>query len=284
MKTRILLLTSTLMFVTLACSFDIPLSTYETGDSQTLTFSEPSPEEEQVTDVIIEMSAGKLEISGGSDGLLDGNIEYNVPELEPAISSSNDYYAITQDIEFDTAHIPVGKYTNRWDIMLGNNPINLIVNAGAYDGDMDLSTLPLVSLDISDGASNADIIFNLPNPVSMEYLNYRTGASNIQISGLSNANFREMNFEGGAGSYTFDFSGELQEDCQVYISSGVSTIKIIVPEDTRSVVNLVGGVNNIYLTGTWTINDRIYETEGEGPILNIQVNMTVGSLDLISEQ
>ena len=283
MNKTIIFLLIILVFVSIACSINVPFGTFETGDVEIFDFSAPAPDGESPQNIIIEMAAGKLNLSGGSEGLIDGTIEYNIPEIEPVIDSNNDHYAVIQDIQFDTARFPVGKIVNKWDLILGTSPIDLTINAGAYDGKLDLSEIPILTLEISDGASNSDISFNLPNPVVMESFEYRTGASNISIYGLANANLEQLVFEGGAGSYTLDFSGELQRDCNASVTSGVSNLKVVIPEGVRSQVNIVGGLNNIYLTGTWTVDDRTYETTGEGSLITINVDMGVGSLELINQ-
>ena len=60
------------------------------------------------------------------------------------------------------------------------------------------------------------------NRVEMDSLYYQTGASNVHLSDLANANFASMVFRSGAGNYTLDFSGELQRDAEVKIESGIS--------------------------------------------------------------
>ena len=49
----------------------------------------------------------------------------------------------------------------------------------------------------------------------MESLTYDTGASSVTITGLADANFKKMEFKGGAGSFTLDFSGQLRTDGSV---------------------------------------------------------------------
>ncbi len=101
---------------------------------------------------------------------------------------------------------------------------------------------------------------------------------------LANANFKEMDFDSGAGSYTLDFSGELQQDAEVTIKSGLSNMKIIIPSDMNASVSLSGGVNNVSLKGTWTVDSNEYRTQSSsGPKLEIDIDMGVGNLELISK-
>ncbi len=92
-----------------------------------------------------------------------------------------------------------------------------------------------------------------------------------------------MIFDSGAGSYTLDFNGELKQDSTVTIKSGLSNMKIIIPSDTNANIKLSGGVNNVSLKGTWTVNSNEYKTQSsKGPRLDINIDMGVGNLELIS--
>ncbi len=281
MKTPILIGLSILLLTSLACSISLPV-TVETTETQTFSVSEPLPEGDTPVQLTIGMGAGSLSLRGGAEGLVEGEVRYNVPGWEPEVSRQDNELSITQKTGL-SGTLPSGNPANKWELKLGNYPIDLHVNAGAYDGTLDLSAIPLVNLEISDGASNAQVKFNVPNPASMQRLEYKTGASSVKLVGLANANFSEMRFSSGAGSYTLDFSGTLQQSAKVDITSGVSEVTIIVPKGVKTTVDLGGELTDVNTRGTWTASDRLYQTDGEGPELNIQVNMGLGSLNLEQE-
>jgi hypothetical protein len=43
----------------------------------------------------------------------------------------------------------------------------------------------------------------------MSILSYKTGASDVSLKGLGNANVDQVSFDGGVGSYELDFTGDL---------------------------------------------------------------------------
>jgi len=161
--------------------------------------------------------------------------------------------------------------------------MNLTVNAGAYEGDLELGGLPLRNLTLSGGASSTTVSFDSVNPEEMETLVCRAGASTLTLTGLADANFAEMEFEGGAGTFTLDFSGELQRDAAVNIRAGVSTLTIVIPADTATTVTVEGGLNNVDTGGDWSVSGGAYEISGAGPTLTIHVDMGVGTLTLVSK-
>lgn len=275
-----ILAVATLVFSSLACSITVNLpETVHTTTTRTLDISEAAPTPGQTTNVRLEMGAGELEITGGAAQLIGGSIRYNVEEWQPSITRSATGIEIIQGGE-GSLNLPDKDVVNDWRIQLGNSPINLEVEAGAYEGTLDLSGVPITGLRVSDGASKGTVKFASLNPAHMERLTYKTGASQVDLEGLGNANVSEIVFEGGAGSYTFDFSGELQQEIDMRLSAGMSNVRIYVPENASVQVVVGGGLNNVSLSGTWTTNGNSYERSGSGPKISIHIDMGVGNLEL----
>ena len=278
MKRPILGLILILALASMACSVTLNLPQANTGPTQTLTVSEARPDAKE-TKLTIGMGGGKLEIRPGGEKLVEGTVEYNVAERKPEIQRSGSEVSISQNIK--DATFLGGQVVNNWDLRLGSGPTDLTIQAGAYEGKIDLSGVPLTNLSISDGASKATVLFDQPNPVVMSTFAYSTGASNIDLEGLLTANFDVMNFKGGAGNYTLDFSGKINREVQVFIDSGLGNITLKVPKGVNAQINVSGGLNNVSTQGTWTIEGQEYRTSGAaGPMLKIQVNVGVGNLQL----
>ena len=271
------------MVTTLACTISLPVNTAQTGEIQTLNINEPAPTDHSgPAELNVAMGAGTLQITGGANGLVEGSVRYNVPDWQPEVTRQSNGSTIGVNTQF-TKSIPNNNVINDWNLKLGDIPMDFTLKAGAYSGTVDLSGVPLTNLSISDGASSAKVLFNIPNPVKMTNLSYKTGASTVELDGLANANFTDMTFNGGAGSYTLDFSGNLQQPANVLITAGVSNVTIDLPANSNSQVTITGALNDINADGTFNIDGKIYRTSGNGPLLNITVDMSVGSLDLVSK-
>jgi hypothetical protein len=160
--------------------------------------------------------------------------------------------------------------------------MNLVLEAGAYDGTLDLTGIPLQSLIVQDGASQSEIRFDALNPEQMQKLVYQTGASEITFLGLSNANFSQMSFEGGAGQYTFDFSGDLQQDANITIQTGLSEIEIRVPKGISAEVSVDNAAGEVLVHDSWVRRGDHFENEGSSPKLFIEVEMGTGQLNLVN--
>jgi len=267
----------------LACTFTIDnqFQGVTIGPSETKEIEVAGPESEQITKVLLEFGVGELNLSPGDENLVSGTATYNVEEFEPQVTVAERRVKISHQVD-DINLIPVlgDDLENSWDLELGSFPMELEIAAGGYQGDFDLSGVPLYDLRIAEGAAKTDLSFSELNPVEMDTLRYDTGASQATLSGLAYANFREMDFRSGAGDYRLDFSGELQRDALVSIKSGLSNVVIIVPEGTPATVKFEGGLANIDYSGSWRMSGSVYTFPGEGPELTITVEMGAGNLEL----
>ncbi len=253
------------------------------GPMQELVIEEPLGGS-AVMEVVVKMGAGSLGVEPGAPGLLSGVIRYNVASWKPTVKRSESRLTIEQGSPRSFATWP-GSITNQWQLRLGKAPLALVVTAGAYDGRYELGGLTLTSLHIKDGAAKARVTFSEPNPGRLQKFDYETGASTVTLNGLGNANFELLEFTGGAGEYTLDFSGELRMDGRVRVKTGASKVRLVIPAGVAVQVHVEGSLNDVSTEGTWTKTDKIYRTEiPEGPVkgdLDIVVELSVGKLELV---
>jgi len=254
----------------------------ETSETRVLDIAEPLPENQNVTEITIEMTGGKLNLNPEAGTLVDGTITYNIPAWEPEITRRENRLEIKQTNSLKFDGIPTSDIINNWDLALSTAmPIHLSIEGGASKNTINLSGLQLTGLSILQGASDTSIRFDTPNPASMETFRFTTGVSSAEIFGLANANFQTMTFSGGAGDYTLDFTGTLTHDTQVDIKAGASSLKIIIPAGMNAVINSSSTVSNFNTSGTWLLTDDTYATMEEGYTLTINLDLAVGNIELI---
>jgi hypothetical protein len=276
MNAKIISAILVLALASLACGFSIDLPERQSAGpdiEESITVAVPGSDDTRLT---ISFGAGKLTLSPGAENLVDGTAIYNVEDLKPRIQKDGSSIEISQG-DFKSLP-PLNDMKNEWDLKLGDTPLDLTVQAGAYDGDLELGGLALKSLTVKDGASNVDLSFDQPNQTEMSILRYETGASEVKLTGLANANFATLAFSGGAGNYTLDFSGELQRDAVVTVGSGLGNMTLIVPEEVGAIVTVEGTAVNITHDSGWTQNGQKYSQSGSGPTLTLVVKMAAGNL------
>lgn len=283
MKKQVILAILFLVLAAMACSIqNIEMKTIET---QVININEPLPEDLAGTELVFKMTGGKFDLSPGADGLVNGSITYNVEKWEPEFTRSNYYYEVKQRNPLNFTGIPTGNIKNHWDLRLSNAlPLNITIEGGASENTYDFSGLQLSRLNIIQGASDTTIRFDSPNPILLQELSFKTGASSAKLLGLGNANFASMEMSCGAGDYTLDFTGSITSDRVVDIKAGVSNITVIIPADMNATINNQGTVSNINTQGTWLVQNETYQTMVGGPTLTINLDMAVGNVNLIHEE
>ncbi len=267
-----------LALASMACgfSFDLP-EQVKAGPEVKEEISVTDPKEDE-TRLLLSFGAGNLNLSTGAKNLVDGTVVYNVEDLKPEIIEDGAQIEIKQG-NFQGLP-PFDGMKNEWDLQLGSSPMELEISAGAYDGDFELGGLALTNLTINDGAADVSLSFSELNLAEMSEFNYSTGASDVRMEGLANANFERFIFNGGAGNYTLDFSGDLQRDATVSVDCGLSDLTLIIPQGMNVVITIDSALADINLGDGWSQKGTVYSQEGDGPTLTIIINMGAGEITI----
>jgi len=212
--------------------------------------------------VTIKFGAGKLDLISGQEDVFEGNFQYDKSILKPnvryEILEETGILTLSQSIKKDlNLSFP---YKNSWNLKLPYGlPLQLYINTATYSGDIDLTNLQIEHLSLNSGVSQTNIVFNQPNLIDLKNINIKTGASTIKMLGLANANFNEINFTGGAGSYTFDFSGNLTKKSKVNIDAGAAKVILKIPSNMGTKIiyrNFLA--SKLDARGFIKINDQTY--------------------------
>jgi hypothetical protein len=264
-----------------ACALPISLPIAQTpGETVTDEISVPLPDTAAPVDLTLAFSAGKLILTPGAGALVSGTAEYNIPDFKPTVTVDGSRVRIEQG-DYKLTGIPdFSNIKNEWELALGAAPMELAIVAGAYTAEYEFGGLALTNLTVQDGAARVEAAFSTPNTAEMAMLRYETGASNVTLSGLGNANFAMMKFNSGAGNYTLDFSGPLRRDASVSIETGVSNMTLIVPSGVPAQVTVEGGLSNASAPQGWEKNGNVYTQSGSGPALTILVEIGAGNLTI----
>lgn len=264
-----------------ACGININLPEAKIpGPDVTDEISVPAPDAKSAR-LTLEFGAGELYLAPGAEGgLVSGTVTYNVPDFKPEVKIDGGDVLLKQG-EYRVSGIPnFDGLKNEWDLQLGAQPMALEIKAGAYKGEFDLGGLALTSFSVNDGAAEVTIDFSTLNPEKMSLLSYKTGASNVTLKNLANANFVSMVFDSGAGNYKLDFGGELQRDASVSIRSGMSNLTLVIPEGVTATVKVNGGLSNVQFPSGWSQSGDLYSQAGEGPALTVVIEMGAGNVQI----
>jgi hypothetical protein len=284
-RKMIILAIVTLALVSLACSITVNLPNTQVKTGLTVTDNINIPflaDKQAIADVTLNFGAGKLNLQPGATAeLISGTATYNVTDFKPVVTSDSTNIKIEQG-NLKLTGIPTinSSVVNNWNLSLGNSPMSLAIKAGAYEGTYELGGLSIHSLEVTDGASTVNLSFSKPNLVEMTTLKYTTGASKVSLAGLGNANLTDLSFNGGAGDYTLDFTGQLNRNMTVSIESGVSSVTVIVPAGVPAQLTTEGSLISVTTSGGWGQTGNTYQLSGSGYSITILAKMGAGTLRL----
>ena len=279
MNVKVLSAILVLALASMACGFSVSLPKQSQPGpevKESITVAGKGSEEMRLS---LTFGAGNLKLSpGAGSALVDGTAVYNFDQLKPEIVKDGNSVEIKHG-DFQNLINPKD-VVNEWNLKLGSMPIDLTINAGAYNGTYELGGLSLTNLTVKDGAANVDLSFSEPNQTEMSVLRYETGASDVTLTGLANANFSTLMFNGGAGNYKLDFNGELTREGVVKIEAGAGDVQLVIPKDVNANVTVESALASVNHSSGWTQNGSEYTQGGEGPELTIIVKMAAGNLTI----
>ena len=107
-------------------------------------------------------------------------------------------------------------------------PIDLELDLGATDSDLDLGGMPLTRLTIGSGVSDLSISFNERNPAAMRELSINAGIAHVKVDQLGNANAERVSISGSVGDIDVDMRGEWTgtRELHVMVTFGAATVRI----------------------------------------------------------
>ena len=108
-------------------------------------------------------------------------------------------------------------------------PIDLDLDFGAGEAQIDLGGMRLQRLELSTGASETRVRFDQPNPIRADRIQINAGAAELEVRGLGNARADRVEFNGGVGSTVLDFSGAWQGNGIASVKMGIGSVVLRLP-------------------------------------------------------
>jgi len=197
-------------------------------------------------EVSLDMNAGELIVrAADQDALLEASFEYNRDRDRPVV----DYHRFGDkgalQIRRARRHgVPFGHIHNRWDLNLSKAiPIDLDINLGAGESDLDLRGLQLRGIDVDMGVGEMNLDLQGPHRESFDvkidggvgsakiYLPSEVGVRVTVDGGIGSVNARGMTKHGGA--YTNEAYGRSDITIEVAIDAGIGSVDLVIGSPGR---------------------------------------------------
>ena len=232
--------------------------------------------------VMIDGGFGELYVEGGASNLLAADFRYNIDQLEPEVNYdvSGGAGRLTVSNRDNINVIPTGEVKSEWDLQFADDvPLEMDINLGLGDSNLDLSDLTVTSLEVSAGAGKLDL--NVGNQ-TLDRLKIDAGLGDVNVD-VAGGSIGRLDYQSGAGSTRIDLRGAWDDDLVATIEGGLGDLTVIVPRETAVRVDVSLGLGEVKadgfrIDGSAYVNDA-YE-EGGDVLLSIDIQGGAGSVTL----
>ena len=188
--------------------------------------------------VELDMPAGELKVRGGATKLLQGHVEYNVPEWRPEVVDNNNGQTANVVIRQPEHGHGGGNKRNRWDIEINDQVmLDLNLNCGAGRARLELGDLDLNNVNVHMGAGQIEMdleghparsysvnvagglgqaVIRLPRGVGVR-AQAHGGLGSIEVHGLTKHE----------GYYSNDLYGNAKVNVLLQVEGGIGEIRIL---------------------------------------------------------
>jgi hypothetical protein len=138
----------------------VGLSARHSGRANPILHSPQSIDLQGATSVTakIDMGAGQLNVNNGSSHLADADFSYDqdsgTPRMDYSVSGTNGNLDISQH---ENGGVHLGRNENTWTVRFGEVPLDLNVDMGAGQGDLNLRGINLTRLKVEMGAGQINL-------------------------------------------------------------------------------------------------------------------------------
>jgi len=218
MKRSIFILAAIFALLTSGCNllFKVPIGGPELIPTETFSIDEVTANGDVISDAefTVAPSNASLVLTGDADGLVNGNIQYNVADWEPSTVIDGNTLHISQIIpDNNIVSVPKGAL-NEWDLHLNQMLTNITMSLSSGNYTLTyVETLPDGSvINIHHGVGNLRLEFPSDVTVNVEV---QRGPANISTEGMWIKNGK---------SYT---SGDAGPDWNVKVEIGVGNLTLV---------------------------------------------------------
>lgn len=255
----------------------------QAAQQKTVTWSRQVSGEERL-EVNVGYGAGELTLARGESGLLyrarfdydedfaTPSAEYGRGRLDLGLSSRNNRRSKDRST------------SSSLDLRLSRDvPTDLKLDFGAGSARLDLSGLPLRSLEINTGASESEVRVEEVNPERMESASINVGAAELSIHGMGNLNTDRVSVRAGVGSVTLGLEGEWPRDARISVEMGLGALKVRVPESLGVHIRRENFLTSISAEG-FVRNGRSYRStnwETADRRVEVETSAALGAIDIV---
>ena len=186
---------------------------------------------EKAIEADIDLNVGSMTVrSGQADHAYSLDLSYDGNAFQPSLQYDRKDAVGYLNFELKGQGRALRAGSTTLDLRL--NPESILrfrANTGVGENTLDLTGLKVESVQLSAGVGHTSLSMLSPNQVTCSRLLLQNGVGALEVTGLGNFGFQEMEFSGGVGAAVIDFSGAWNQEGRVTIKVGLGGIELKIP-------------------------------------------------------
>jgi len=203
------------------------------GEANYVDFAQSEPAgDEELLRAHVQLKVGQIEVEPGSNNnSYELELHYNELAFEPVVEFVREGEVADLSIGLEGEGKSFSGFgQNRLFLRLSpETPLELETNNGVGECNINLTGMKLRSLVLESGVGETTLRMLEANPISCEEVRISSGVGELELVGLGNLSFEELEFQGGVGKASLDFSGSWDTIGEVDIEVGVGGITLLLP-------------------------------------------------------
>jgi hypothetical protein len=267
----------------LACCLAAGASPLAAQDWRTLDVSRQVHDTASLT-VHVSYAAGRMAIHPAPTSLLyQVQMRYDADRTEPLYEYRAASHTLRLGIERHTVRFASEEKAGDLQLALARDvPLDLSMELGAVEADVDLSGLMVERLHLEIGASETTVRFDTLNRAHMRSLDMNVGAASVHAERLGNANTQDMQVKIGVGSADLDFGGDWKGEIELSTQVALGSVTLRVPRDVGIRIDLQRFLSSLDAEGMVRRGDAYYSENWDTASrrLRIHAQATLGGFEL----
>lgn len=153
-------------------------------------------------------------------------------------------------------------------------PIDLALQLGAVEGDVQLGGLRLRNLSVKSGASDLTLRFDKPNTERLELVELDVGAAKLRLSRAGNAGAARIRAKVGLGGLDIDLGGEWTRDVTIDATVAAGDFTLRVPPDAGVYLDATTFLANVGTQGLEKRGDGMYTPGFDAARRHVRVRLS----------
>jgi hypothetical protein len=239
----------------------------------------------------IDYAAGRLDLKAAAGtALYHSSLRYDADQTEPVAHFDSAGRVVSLGVHLRRMHFSnVDEQHDAGSMhaeLSGRVPLDLSLELGAVEADLQLGGLRLTDLTIRGGAADVTARFDQPNREQLRTMTLQVGAAHLKMFDVANSGVSRIIAEVGAGALTIDLGGTLSRDVDITASLAMGGLELSVSQDDGVYVDERSFLGGFEKEGFVKRGDGWYSSNYDTAVRHVRIHLHafLGGLSLTRVQ